>query len=215
MRSEDDYTDLDEDELILQGLSTIRSSRKDREHEAYDVEAYSQTVLPLNEQISDAHVTTLIRLLTEEITGKMGRLERLANKEAKRLIAPFVPFSLRTEFAKYRKSFQSMPSFLYRCSEERDGIEFWLKPALPLFFGEGEALRILREYSDAERSILELRIVEHRETEKRRTATEMAIAGSMSNTNLRRKTYRDLYEVRPAWFKILYNEIMNEAKDLL
>lgn len=215
MRSEDDYTDLDEDELILQGLSTIRSSRKDREHEAYDIEAYSQTVLPLNEQISDAHVTTLIRLLTEEITGKMGRLERLANKEAKRLIAPFVPFSLRTEFAKYRKSFQSMPSFLYRCSEERDGIEFWLKPALPLFFGEGEALRILREYSDAERSILELRIVEHRETEKRRTATEMAIAGSMSNTNLRRKTYRDLYEVRPAWFKILYNEIMNEAKDLL
>lgn len=214
-RSEDDYLDISEDEAILGGLDNIRSSRLDREREVFDPLAYNQSVLPLNAEISDAHVTKLARLLTEEMTGKMKRLEFLANREAKKLIAPFIPFSLRTEYAKYSGSFQRMPSFLYQCSEARDGIAFWLKPSLPLFFGEGEAIRLLHEYSDAQRSVLELRIVEHRETEKRRTATEMAIAGSMNNTNLRRKTYRDLYETRPAWFKILYNEILNEAKDLL
>jgi len=214
-RSEADYTDIDEDERILQGLDGIRASRLERERDMFDGLAYSQKVLPLEAEIADAHVTTLVRLLTEELTGKMARLEYLANKEAKNLLKPFIPYSLRTEYSKYKASFRQMQSFLYQCSEARDGITFWLRPSLPLFLGEGEPNRLLREYDDSRRAMLELRIVEHRETEKRRTATEMAIASSMNDTNLRRKTYRDLYETRPAWFKILYDEIIEQSKDLV
>ena len=217
--SEDCYLTEDDEALNLRPsqdkAAFFEATRQDMEHEALDDLAYSQTLLPLEKTISDEHIGFIIRMVTSEMSARMARMEKLANKEAKRLLSPFVPFQLRLMFSLYRQSFKKRPSFLYHCSDTRNGYTMWLSPDLPIYTADGEDERMLMEYPEAKRALLELYIAEYRRTERRRTETEFRISNSLRQTNLQKITYKELYEKRPMWFKALYDNTLKELKELL
>lgn len=217
--SEAYYTTEEDDDLGLHvGISRAafnEMTRQDIEHEALDDMAYGQTLLPFEKPIADEHIGLIIRMVTSEMTSKMRRMEKLANQEARRLLAPFVPFQLRLMFQLYRQSFKKRPSFLYHCSETRNRYEMWLSPELPIYTADGEDERMLLEYPEGKRALLESYIVEYRKTEKRRTELEFTIANSLRQTNLKKLTYGYLYEKRPMWFKIIYDKTLQDLKELL
>lgn len=211
--SEEDRMSIYDEETEKQALNII--TRQDREHSVLDDVAYGQTVLPLEKPISDEHIGFIVNMVTAEMTGKMKRMERMANQEARRLLAPFVPFQLRLMYQLYRQSFKKRPSFLYHCSDVRDNYQMWLSPDLPIYTAEGEDERMLFEYPEVRRALLESYIVEYRKTEKRRTQTEFTIANSLHQTNLKKLTYGYLYEKRPMWFKAVYDKTLQDIKDLI
>lgn len=190
-------------------------TRQDREHGILDDIAYEQTLLPLEKPISNEHISLIVNMVTAEMTGRMKRMERMANKEAKRLLTPFVPFQLRLMYQLYRQSFKKRPSFLYHCSDSRYNFQMWLSPDLPIYTAEGEDERMLLEYPEAKRALLESYIVDYRKTEKRRTQVEFIIANSLHQTNMNKLTYGYLYEKRPMWFKTVYDKTLQDVKDLL
>lgn len=208
------YTD-ENDFLEVERRTFQEISRQDKEHDALDDLAYEQTLLPLEKPIADEHIGQIVRMVTAELTGQMKRLERMANAEAKRLLTPFVPFQLRLMHQLYGQSFKKRPSFLYHCSDTRKNYQMWLSPDLPIYTAEGEDERMIYEYPEAKRALLESYIVRYRKAEKRRTQTEFAIASSLRQTNLNKLTYRYLYEKRPLWFKALYDKTLQEAKELI
>lgn len=208
------YTD-ENDFLEVERRTFQEISRQDREHDALDDLAYGQTLLPLEKPIADEHISQIVQMVTAEIAGQMKRLERMANAEAKRLLTPFVPFQLRLMHQLYGQSFKKRPSFLYHCSDTRKNYQMWLSPDLPIYTAEGEDERMIYEYPEAKRALLENYIVRYRKAEKRRIQTEFAIASSLRQTNLNKFTYRYLYEKRPLWFKALYDKTLQEAKELI
>lgn len=202
-----------DDEVERQTLNVI--TRQDKEHGILDDIAYEQTLLPLEKPISNEHIGLIVNMVTAEMTGRMKRMERMANKEAKRLLTPFVPFQLRLMYQLYRQSFKKRPSFLYHCSDSRNNFQMWLSPDLPMYTAEGEDERMLLEYPEPKRALLESFIVDYRKTEKRRTQTEFIIANSLHQTNMNKLTYGYLYEKRPMWFKAVYDKTLQDVKDLL
>lgn len=214
IQESEDYC-LDEDLFGPDRRIINEVSKQDIEHEALDDLAYSQTLLPLEKSISDEHIGQIVRMVTAEMTGQMKRMERMANKEAKKLLTPFVPFQLRLMYQLYRQAFKKRPSFIYHCSDARNSYQMWLSPDLPIYTAEGEDERMILEYPEAKRALLESYIVRYRKIEKQRVQAEFSIANSLHQANLNKMTYRYLYEKRPLWFKALYDKTLQDAKDLI
>lgn len=213
-----DIYDLDEERELKPGEEANDDSvviePKASNKRAIVQEAFNQKFIDLREPISDVHARELIKLLTRSNTNKIQAHYNYINNRFSSLLRPLIPRYLITCWYKYPQSIRPAPGFLYRIDKRYgDNITFWVVPKVPYFIEQGKELEILVENNGTGfLGLIDERILRFYQEIESRSEREEFIVSTIINNNI--VTYYDLLKVKPAWYKILYDYVINTYYEL-
>lgn len=171
--------------------------------------AFSQTLIPLDGHVSSEELQSLIAALVKEHTQRMEKCAEFINRRITTLLSPLVPNQLKNCARRFPNSVKMSPGFLYVSSEEYGrGETFWVTPAIPAYFEQGDELRILREKGPQFLVSIDRAVTLYHDQERKRSRKEISSASVIARANV--ATYYDLLKVNPVWFDTLYQLKLEE-----
>ena len=188
-----------------QSCAVARQKRLDIQRNAFD-----QTLIPLDSQVSSEELQCLIELLVREHTRRMEKCTEFINRRVTTLLSPLVPNQLKKCMRLFPNSIKMSPGFLYTSSKEYGrGETFWVTPAIPVSVEPGDELRILQERGPQFLVSIDKAVTLYHDQERKRSRKEISSASVIARANV--ATYYDLLKVNPVWFDILYQHLKSKA----
>lgn len=177
--------------------------------------AFNQKILPLASGMTRWDKTVLVEELTKNLRVLIKRYDAYINSRVARLLLPAIPRPIKLAKLKWPWAFIANPGFLYRTHPESGEIlTYWVTPNIPYYFKQGTEQTVLEE-RDAILAPYFLESIDraiHRWYEARRRLANKEVAYAVKIVNNDLRTYMDLLNYNPFWFKKLYDRAEIEQR---
>lgn len=165
-------------------------------------DAFSQTLIPLDEPFTKEQIKILIELLSVQHTNLITRYSNYINNRFTIVLKRLMPVRVIICYKRYPHVMQKSPGFMYSPATNKDHV-FWVTPNIPAFFEQDSEQDLIMDNRPEDLEYIDRAVEAYYRHHKERADQELRIAMQLYKKKVR--TYFDLLKLNPMWFEIMYN----------
>lgn len=171
-------------------------------------EAINSTFIDLNASLTVEHKKLLISLLTKHYTERMEHHDKYINASIETVFKKVIPHDLLNAYAKFPDTVIPFPGFTYVASKEYgQGLQFKVKPNIPLYFKPEDCNGIIRELLPVDRlASLDKAVAFFHKYKNTRSKQEIKIAEALTKIS----TFFQLVKKDAFWYDTLVQELKKQ-----
>lgn len=165
-------------------------------------DAFSQTLIPLDEPFTKEQIKILIELLSVQHTNLITRYSNYINNRFTIVLKRLMPVRVIICYKRYPHVMQKSPGFMYSPATNKDHV-FWVTPNIPAFFEQDSEQDLIMDNRPEDLEYIDRAVEAYYRHHKERADQELRIAMQLYKKKVH--TYFDLLKLNPMWFEIMYN----------
>ena len=165
-------------------------------------DAFSQTLIPLDEPFTKEQIKILIELLSVQHTNLITRYSNYINNRFTIVLKRLMPVRVIICYKRYPHVMQKSPGFMYSPATNKDHV-FWVTPNIPAFFEQDSEQDLIMDNRPEDLEYIDRAVEAYYRHHKERADQELRIAMQLYKKKVH--THFDLLKLNPMWFEIMYN----------